>query len=295
MMNQENKMKKNHILFFEAILCIVLFFVVVGCATTPTASVTVAQLNDYRPDWKPLFRGIDYVHVQKTGPEPQEVYAVRVDLHKKGLEFLVTPSNGDKPLETDGSTASAFLETHHCRLAVNATPFAPVDDVVGGPRDIVGLSISRGDCYSEPEPEKAAMLISRDNRVWFSEAPLDTSDAYNAVGGFTMLLEDNQIVAETGPRHPRTAAGTSQDGRYLYLVVIDGRQDGYSIGATTPETAEWMQRFGAYTALNLDGGGSTALVIADKNGRAQTLNRPIHKGIPGNQRINGNHLGIFVK
>ena len=57
----------------------------------------------------------------------------------------------------------------------------------------------------------------------------------------------------------RTAVGTTQDGKQLLLVTVDGRQNS-SIGMTQMEIAEYMLGLGAYNALNLDGGGSTTMV-----------------------------------
>ncbi|MGF1475562.1 MAG: phosphodiester glycosidase family protein [Geminicoccaceae bacterium] len=64
-------------------------------------------------------------------------------------------------------------------------------------------------------------------------------------------------------RHPRTAAGISEDGRTLYLVTVDGRQPGVSVGATITELGLLMRTIGAHDAVNLDGGGSTTLVVGD--------------------------------
>ena len=58
---------------------------------------------------------------------------------------------------------------------------------------------------------------------------------------------------------PRTAVGLKRDGS-LVLYTIDGRQSGYSIGATLTQVAERMVELGCVTALSLDGGGSTAMV-----------------------------------
>src|SRR5207249_813810 len=91
-----------------------------------------------------------------------------------------------------------------------------------------------------------------------------------------------------GP-NPRTAVGKSQDDQFFYLVVIDGRQPGWSDGATLAETGEWMRRLGAWNALNLDGGGSSAMA-REQSGSAILLNRPSG----GVQRVNGNHLGLFA-
>ncbi len=114
------------------------------------------------------------------------------------------------------------------------------------------------------------------------------------MGGFGMLLRNGENVGADDARHPRTAAGVSEDGRHLFLLVIDGRQAA-SMGTTTRETADWLRHIGAYSGLNLDGGGSTALAVTDGEGGALLVNRPIHLGIRGTERPVGNHLGVFAK
>lgn len=265
------------------------------CHETGYAEVgEVASISDYTPAWQPAFAGIDLTRTRKAAPTPQAIRAVRIALHTPGIQFLATPSNGDKPLDTDARTTSAFLEEFDCQLAVNASPFKPVSSLAGESRDILGLSISRGDIYSPANDQYAAMLITRDNNVSFATPPFELDGVYNAVTGFSLLLRDGQNVGTDGDRHPRTAAGVSKDGNYLYLIVIDGRQGDYSAGATTRETAAWLAQLGAHDGLNLDGGGSTTLVIGDGNGGGRVLNRPIHNRIPGTERVNGNHLGVFA-
>jgi Phosphodiester glycosidase len=78
-------------------------------------------------------------------------------------------------------------------------------------------------------------------------------------------------------RHPRTLAGVRADGRLL-LVTVDGRQPGWSAGVTLPEAARVMRSLGARDALNLDGGGSTAMAV-----RGRTVNRPSDRG--GERRV----------
>jgi hypothetical protein len=65
-------------------------------------------------------------------------------------------------------------------------------------------------------------------------------------------------------RNPRTMIGTAPDGTIL-LVEIDGRQPGLSIGTTIQETANVMQWLGASKAINLDGGGSSAMIVNGAN------------------------------
>jgi hypothetical protein len=69
-------------------------------------------------------------------------------------------------------------------------------------------------------------------------------------------------------RHPRTAIGALPDGRVL-LMVVDGRQPGHSIGMTLDEVARFLIELGVTEAINLDGGGSTTMVVENT-----IVNRP---------------------
>ncbi len=69
-------------------------------------------------------------------------------------------------------------------------------------------------------------------------------------------------------RHPRTAAGVRADGT-LVFVTVDGRQPETSVGMSIPELTDLMLELGCVSAMNLDGGGSTTMVV---NG--QVVNSP---------------------
>ncbi len=62
-------------------------------------------------------------------------------------------------------------------------------------------------------------------------------------------------------RHPRTAVGFNQDSTKVFFVVVDGRQSNLSVGMTIDELANLMLSLGSYNAVNLDGGGSSTMVI----------------------------------
>jgi exopolysaccharide biosynthesis protein len=119
-----------------------------------------------------------------------------------------------------------------------------------------------------------------------------------AVGGRPVLVRDSAIAAEVdtfgsagfrGP-NPRTAAGISRDGRGLILAVIDGRT-AHDAGMTLRQTAELMLALGARDAINLDGGGSTTMVIADPDsaGRLRIVNHPSDRG---GERAVGDGLAV---
>jgi hypothetical protein len=89
-------------------------------------------------------------------------------------------------------------------------------------------------------------------------------------GGFPMLLRKGESVLEriddmipgfSVTQHPRTAVGVRTDGTVL-LVAVDGRRDD-SKGMSLVQLTAFMKALGASDALNLDGGGSTVLVLGD--------------------------------
>lgn len=94
-----------------------------------------------------------------------------------------------------------------------------------------------------------------------------------AIGGFIQVVNhgkdyvDQSYQKENKPghallRHPRTAVGFSQDSTKLYLVAVDGRQ-AHSVGMNLHELADLMIKIGVHYGLNLDGGGSTTMVVKD--------------------------------
>jgi exopolysaccharide biosynthesis protein len=111
-----------------------------------------------------------------------------------------------------------------------------------------------------------------------------------------MVVERGQVVdgLDEG-REPRSAIGLDRRGRRLILVVVDGRQTGYSEGANLAELGNILINAGAYLAMNLDGGGSSTLVVENASGQPEVLNSPIDGQITGRERPVGNHLGILVK
>ena len=117
-----------------------------------------------------------------------------------------------------------------------------------------------------------------------------------AISGIRMLIEKGEIISDLNTRQtaPRTAVGVSEDGHTLIIVVIDGRQPLHSQGATIQELAEILLENGAYFALELDGGGSSTLVV-EQNGKPVVLNSPIHRHIPGLERPVANHVGFYLK
>ena len=77
-----------------------------------------------------------------------------------------------------------------------------------------------------------------------------------------MLKDGNVETAQVwNELHPRTAIGYTQDQKTVIFCVVDGR--GASAGVTTKQLAELMKTAGAWTAFNMDGGGSSAMYVKE--------------------------------
>ena len=97
-------------------------------------------------------------------------------------------------------------------------------------------------------------------RLVFDTFP-DLQGVQLALGGGPTLVRGGKAMTWSGfqVRHPRTALGWNSN--TLFMVVVDGRQSGLSVGMTFPELANYMASLGCEEALNLDGGGSASMWV----------------------------------
>jgi exopolysaccharide biosynthesis protein len=269
-----------------------LLLLVIACVSARTNATTVKTTR-----WRPVFIGIDQASGSIDGSDASVAYALRVDLRAPGIRFYTAPRQGN--LNTVASTTSQFLLKYGLQAAINANFFAPCCNATNEQKTVLGLAVSDGNTVSAPDGtpgQNASLLIDQKNHASIAETTdtTDISKVFNAVTGSGIIVEDGLNVGGDTPYgdgadpNPRTSVGLSQDGRYLYVVVIDGRQPGYSVGTTSMETADIMIGFGAYTAINLDGGGSTDLVEDNGHGGATIVNKPSG----GAERYDANQLGI---
>lgn len=126
--------------------------------------------------------------------------------------------------------------------------------------------------WDHPLPNRpghpAAPLDYQNAREWVIRDAIGAGPALVKDGAMHVTSDEEVFFGTTIPEvHPRTAAGVNADGDLL-LMVVDGRQP-ESRGVSLEELATLMIEVGAVQAINLDGGGSSALVVNDT-----LLNRP---------------------
>ena len=147
----------------------------------------------------------------------------------------------------------------------------------------VKSSFSREDCN--------VFVISTDNEAFcltteeYAQFKADGKIREAVCGRSTLLLKTGEQLDQSGntmpvaKMEPRTAIGVSQDGKEVYLMVVDGRNFYYSNGADLLDLMNLMSACGASDALNLDGGGSSTFIARDgAEGELKLLNWPTDQG-----------------
>jgi GH25 family lysozyme M1 (1,4-beta-N-acetylmuramidase)/uncharacterized protein YraI len=249
-----------------------------------------------------ILNGVTYYRKERTQPRKITSHILVVDTRVDGFRFLVTPPLRDTLPPLCTQTTSQFLSENGLQIAINGDGYHYLDPSQydpgrycpdgGDPVRLIGVAASRGRVYSQGEPGHPKLYMNQRNEITFDTPK---GQVYNAIGGDIMLVVKGQKVngLNTTALHPRTALGTNQNGRYVYFVVVDGRET--SEGSTFSELADLLLSQGAYTAMAFDGGGSSTMVIEGVDGRPRLLNTPVNENTPGRERAVANHLGIALK
>lgn len=209
----------------------------------------------------------EHLYLDKNG-KPVRAYMVIVE---KGAGVLQTTMPSDST-ESKGKVSNmknqlnaAITNGKNAIAAVNADFF-----------DMGGTNVMRGLCIKD-----GVLIHGTDDRPWFGittdgEPVMGTSDEYTnykdklttAVGGSHVILRnDNPDNLSLGTefadtRHPRTAVGVTPDGA-IVLLIVDGRQPETSNGASLADLAEILGLLGCSDGINLDGGGSSTLILKE--------------------------------
>lgn len=214
------------------------------------------------------------------------IHGLLLDLQSARFELraLVTDDpDGTGPAEGVLEKPMSLAERSQVVAAINANAFDVLPDPAGKKdrkwnlgRSIEILGWAKNDDreHSPPHSAYSSFWIDPHRRGHFRRIDKPV-EATHAVAGFGMLLIDGAIATDKDKNiHPRTALGLDKEGRWLWMIVVDGRQKGTSEGVTLYELATLMKDLGCWQALNLDGGGSSVM-IANLDGKALTiLNRP---------------------
>jgi uncharacterized protein YigE (DUF2233 family) len=235
-------------------------------------------------DWTPVGPGVDY---QEFRGDTYDVHVTRVDLTNDDIQVISTRES------EKGLKVSDFAKREHAIAAINGDyfdeRFNPVGMTVGPCGEWDSVKKIRREGYVAVGGSKAR--IAKQSDVSLDDDPEPWMEA--TVSGWPALVVSckplNTLPGSasfTLATHPRTAVGLSKDRKTLYLVVADGRRTGIP-GFTLPQLAAFMSdTLHACAAINLDGGGSSAMWVSDR-----IVNRPAD----GVERPVGDHLAVVLR
>ncbi|MBL8966412.1 MAG: phosphodiester glycosidase family protein [Spirochaetaceae bacterium] len=234
-------------------------------------------------------KGASYREYALASPRELRIHVVEIDLDAAGAGFRVRAApdpDGDGPANTELVNPLAIADRRGSLAMINANGFWTLPDDPDGaankPLWYDGRPVKMMGWVVEDGVERQAFDTGcgvwslEDGRVGIGGMGEKPAGAVRAAAGAFALIVDNG-VAQPGDDtlHPRSGIGVDATGRRLWLAVVDGRRPGYSMGMTTTEWGAFFRdELGAYDAVNLDGGGSSALILACADGKRRVMNLP---------------------
>jgi len=220
-------------------------------------------------------------------------YTLKVDYVNKQRKnygvYLLTPDYSANTRTSDEGT-TIILTNVSGDLRIGGTVTATVSQVVKGSAPLP-LTPGTMALTATEENGLAALLdgVAGSNQVTISITSTDPawSDVIYAVGAGQLLVSNGNVVSGLpAGSAPRTSVGITPEGKVVFYTV-DGRQSGYSNGMDLTTLAKRMQSLGCDIAVNLDGGGSTAMIARYPGYDAtETINRPSD----GSLRLGANYI-----
>lgn len=255
-----------------------------GMARRAIAVLFVVFSNAACSHWTAVGSGLDYARYRQGD---LDAHVTRIDLREPSIRIVASDESAR------GATVGELADRYDAIVAINADyfdeSFRPVGLAIGecGPWEsagserrqwVIGFSDGRAEIFhprtlEEPVPS------------WVD----------HAVSGWPLLVDQCRALSPeelpgsdffTRAPHPRTAVGIDREGKTLFFVVVDGRRPNVP-GVTLARLGQFMRdQLGACSALNLDGGGSTEMVV-----NKRIVNQPSD----GEERRVGNHVAVVSR
>jgi exopolysaccharide biosynthesis protein len=200
-----------------------------------------------------------------------------IDLANPKVSLHVSPAgpdpDGDGKWQTVLMPPSEVAKREQYELAVNGDFFViptaaelqgagKTPGYIGGMwASVQGPAASEGKAWAKAE-KKRPCLVVRKSGVVMELVDKPGPEDQQVIAGNVFLVENGKAVANANPaKHPRTVIGLDEKRTKLTIIVIDGRQAGMSEGMSYAELSKELISAGCFTAINLDGGGSSVMVV----------------------------------
>ena len=293
-------------------------FLFTACVSRPQFSpedeAALYPASSYIPaafEWEEVCPGISRFDF-KNKEFPIIYHAVKIDLALAGPDLTLDcfPNRTTVPrdfsidrgaLTFRGMRTKTFAKRSRSTVALNLSPFSGKKGQwdllakLGSTRQLVGLHVADGQLISAPVSQYSAIAFKKEKNAsgreeWRAVIEKNQSQemaaAYDyAFGGFYVVLENGRLCDFSFRNHDsRTGLGLAEDGKLLYILVVEGEFPWQSEGLSFQQCGEIFLAMGCSDAIEMDGGGSSELCI---NGRS-VLSYSVG-------RYQANSLGFKVK
>lgn len=248
-----------------------------------------------------LATGIEYSKEIVVNDNLAVIHWLKIDLSRYQLSLVGELSSGGR---LKARKTSQALEESDGLAAINGSFFTPFKDQhlfsyfphVGDAILPVGFTQVEGVVIDHLRNDWPLLVISLagEPKIISNVDEYNPVNALHALAGRSLLINNGKIaVVEDTAAYPRAVVGLTAKNS-AYLVVVDGKQPGYSTGLSLHGLAQLMRERGITDAIELDGGGSATLAWKN-NKKVELLNRPSHTKIPGRERPVANQLVVAVR
>lgn len=216
-------------------------------------------------------KDVEYSSLQfkKGNGEPLSIFVLEANLANDGISIhTLMPNNAT---EFGRQTIKGMAEHRDTKdqkvlAAINADFFdySPVAGLPWGPVVIDGNIVKT----TQKLAGTTYFGITKKGKpqIGYYSANIDLSGFKEVVGGGShwLVVDRNNGAWGGDTKEPRTSVGYTSD-NVVYLVVVDGRNATYSVGVELTDLALIMKSLGTLQAINLDGGGSSTMVIREND------------------------------
>lgn len=266
----------------------------------------------------------------------QNVCAVTVDLNNSDYAVKLTYTNPSATTSTVHknhnaiATMNAGYEAGSIYIRVGTKDKSALPNIKIGDTGVLNwkseagffgnqdraLSIKKADNplirpYVSPAESEMSKFISAERNFYYNCTDADI------ISSSPLLIYDYEPVGETfidysypnwdklnsehpqyhqRKRHPRSAVAITEDNRFI-MMVVDGRQTNFASGMSAKELTQFfVTNFNPQYALNMDGGGSTAMCVEGLGNKdTHIVDSPIQDNVPGKERARDTHFIIVAK
>ncbi|MGF7110124.1 phosphodiester glycosidase family protein [Treponema pedis] len=281
---------------------IAVLILLTSCASPPVTRIAYP----YKPEklnlnWKSICSGIEIADIYDKNL-PLIGHIVKIDLQNPDISVITSEpalfKNNEGLIRAE--TTYNFAKRHNTVVAFNAAAFqtsSRLSYLFDSHRKILGIHIAEGKQMSPVNESLAAILFFDKGKAEIISRQTERAVPENtvcAVSGFSVILRNKQIVkSSVNVRDSRMAVGLANGGLTLFVLSVEAENTYKSQGLTYDETALLMLELGAEDAMQLDGGGSSTLIINEKGKQriaAPTIGPLILRRVASNVGIIYKHL-----